>query len=181
MWKTRGDYDPLSDHQTSYNDKGATGSPRWDRGKDWSEKDRDGEHQTNYDRRDACLATLWSKYVSLTKKKSRRGHLEQYAPTIPVADSMYAVTGEVPKREPIVIMTASTQYAKVDPSKSIVTGSRRPANFAMEYRVLFRTLRHAFPMYQRKRTRSYLERPDVRCNLWKFHVPAHREYPRRAW
>jgi hypothetical protein len=61
---------------------------------------------------------------------------------------MNAVTGEVPSREPTVIEIASTQYANVDPSKSSVTGSRRPANFAMEYRVLFRTVRGVFPMHQ---------------------------------
>lgn len=49
---------------------------------------------------------------------------------------MNAVTGEVPRREPIVIVIPSTQYANVDPSKSCVTVSRRPANLAMEYRVL---------------------------------------------
>jgi len=59
---------------------------------------------------------------------------------------MNAVTGDVPNKEPIVIATASTQYAMVDPSKSSVTGSRRPANFAMEYRVLFGTVRGVFLM-----------------------------------
>lgn len=57
---------------------------------------------------------------------------------------MNAVTGEVPRREPILIAIASTQYANVDPSKSNVTGSRRPANFAIEYRVLFGTVRRVF-------------------------------------
>lgn len=57
---------------------------------------------------------------------------------------MNAVTGEVPRREPILIAIASTQYANVDPSKSSVTGSRRPANFAIEYRVLFGTVRRVF-------------------------------------
>ena len=83
----------------------------------------------------------------LTSSK-KRGHLGQYAPAIPVADSMYAVTGEVPSREPIVMAIASTQYACVDPSKSSVTGSRRPANFAMEYKVLFGTVRNGIPMHQ---------------------------------
>ena len=63
---------------------------------------------------------------------------------------MYAVTGEVPRREPNVIVIASTQYPNVDPSKSRVTGSRRPASFAMEYRVLFRTLRHMFLMHRKE-------------------------------
>lgn len=57
-------------------------------------------------------------------------------PLMPVADSMYAVTGLTPKSAPILIEKASTQYAIVEPSKSKVTGSRRPANLAMEYRVL---------------------------------------------
>jgi len=81
----------------------------------------------------------------MSTSNKKRDHLEQYAPAIPVADSMYAVTGEVPSREPMVMAIASTQYAKVDPSKSSVTGSRRPANFAMEYRVLFRTVRNVSP------------------------------------
>ena len=83
-----------------------------------------------------------------SRKWGGRDHLEQYAPAIPVADSIYAVTGDVPSREPVVIAIASTQYANVDPSKSNVTGSRRPANFAMEYRVLFRTVRDVPPMHQ---------------------------------
>lgn len=49
---------------------------------------------------------------------------------------MYAVTGLTPKIAPILIQKASVQYAIVEPSKSKVTGSRRPANLAMEYRVL---------------------------------------------
>ena len=65
---------------------------------------------------------------------------------------MYAVTGEVPRREPIVIAIASTQYADVEPSKSIVTGSRRPANFAMEYKVLFGTVREILPVHQEGET-----------------------------
>jgi hypothetical protein len=54
---------------------------------------------------------------------------------IPVALSMKAVTGDVPMRAPMLILNASTQYAIVEFSKSSVTGSRRPANLAMEYRV----------------------------------------------
>ena len=97
----------------------------------------------------------------MSASSKKRGHLEQHAPAIPVADSMYAVTGEVPSREPIEMAIASTQYANVDPSKSSVTGSRRPANFAMEYRVLFRTVRNmsscirkekAYPVVSRNRT-----------------------------
>lgn len=51
---------------------------------------------------------------------------------IPVADSMNAVTGDVPISAPMEIENASTQYAVVDPSKSSVMGSRSPANLAME-------------------------------------------------
>lgn len=51
---------------------------------------------------------------------------------IPVALSMKAVTGDVPMRAPILMLNASTQYAMVEFSKSSVTGSRRPANLAME-------------------------------------------------
>lgn len=64
---------------------------------------------------------------------------------------MNAVTGEVPRREPILIVIASTQYANVDPSKSSVTGSRRPANFAMEYRVLFVIVRRILSVQGRRR------------------------------
>jgi hypothetical protein len=48
---------------------------------------------------------------------------------------MNAVTGLVPMSAPIEIENASTQYAIVLPSKSMVTGSRKPANLAMEYSV----------------------------------------------
>jgi len=52
-------------------------------------------------------------------------------PLIPVADSIYAVTGLEPNRAPRTIQKASTQYAMDEPSKSKVTGSRKPANLAM--------------------------------------------------
>lgn len=65
----------------------------------------------------------------LTKKR-------EDSPEIPVALSIYAVVGEQPSREPMDIQIASMQYASVECSKSIVTGSQRPANFAMEYIVL---------------------------------------------
>jgi hypothetical protein len=84
---------------------------------------------------------------------------------MPVADSINAVTGEVPRREPTLIVIASTQYANVDPSKSSVTGSRRPANFAMEYRVLFETVRRFLNVLEGKHTRSYLEWPNVRSDF----------------
>ena len=51
---------------------------------------------------------------------------------IPVADSTNAVTGDVPMSAPMEMQNASTQYAAVLFSKSNVTGSRRPANLAME-------------------------------------------------
>jgi hypothetical protein len=54
-----------------------------------------------------------------------------YLPLIPVALSMYAVTGLVPMSAPMLMEKASTQYAIVEFSKSSVTGSRRPANLAM--------------------------------------------------
>lgn len=59
----------------------------------------------------------------------------RHAPLIPVALSMKAVTGLVPMRAPMLMAKASTQYAIVEFSKSSVTGSRNPANLAMEYRV----------------------------------------------
>jgi hypothetical protein len=57
-------------------------------------------------------------------------------PLIPVALSTNVVTGLVPIKAPILIANASTQYAIVEFSKSIVSGSCNPANRAMEYRVL---------------------------------------------
>ena len=60
---------------------------------------------------------------------------ERNAPAIPVADSMNAVTGLVPTRAPMEMENASTQYAIVEFSKSSVTGSLKPANLAIEYRV----------------------------------------------
>jgi hypothetical protein len=58
------------------------------------------------------------------------------SPEIPVALSIKAVTGEVPIKAPILMEKASMQYATVEFSKSNVTGSLRPANLAMEYKVL---------------------------------------------
>ena len=60
---------------------------------------------------------------------------KDYVPEIPVALSMNAVTGLVPMSAPIEIENASTQYATVLRSKSMVMGSRNPANLAIEYRV----------------------------------------------
>lgn len=83
-------------------------------------------------------------------------------PAIPVADSMKAVTGLVPMRAPIEMEKASTQYAIVEFSKSRVTGSRSPANLAMEYRVpvvstrsvsvnvKFKVYHTAYPKYQHR-------------------------------
>jgi hypothetical protein len=58
---------------------------------------------------------------------------------------MKAVTGDVPSNDPIDIEMASMQYATVDPSKFFVSGSTRPENFAMAYKVLVkRANRHQF-------------------------------------
>jgi hypothetical protein len=54
---------------------------------------------------------------------------------IPDPDSMNAVTGEQPKRDPMEIVMASQQYARVDLGKSPVSGSTTPEKCAMEYRV----------------------------------------------
>jgi len=94
----------------------------------------------------------------MSAPSKKRGHPDQYAPAIPVADSMYAVTGEVPSREPTVMAIASTQYASVDPSKSSVTGSRRPANFAMEYKVLFRTVRNVSLCIRKEKSHPVVSR-----------------------
>ena len=51
---------------------------------------------------------------------------------IPAPDSMNAVTGEQPKRDPMVIMIASVQYASVERGKSPVSGSTTPEKRAME-------------------------------------------------
>ena len=50
---------------------------------------------------------------------------------IPAADSMNAVTGETPRREPRDIQIASVQYAKVDRAKSPVLSSTAPEARAM--------------------------------------------------
>ena len=54
---------------------------------------------------------------------------------IPAPDSMNAVTGEQPNREPTEIATASVQYASVERGKSPVSGSTTPEKRAMEYSV----------------------------------------------
>src|SRR5947209_3250869 len=54
---------------------------------------------------------------------------------IPAPDSMYAVTGEQPNREPMEIPRASTVYAMDEFSKSWVRSSIAPQKRAMEYRV----------------------------------------------
>ena len=54
---------------------------------------------------------------------------------IPVDDSMNAVTGDVPRRAPIEMQNASTQYAIDEFSKSPVVSSMTPAKRAIEYRV----------------------------------------------
>jgi hypothetical protein len=69
-------------------------------------------------------------------------------PEIPVALSMNAVTGLVPIRAPMLMEKASTQYAIVEFSKSRVTGSRRPANLAMEYSVLDLRLKNSHMYHQ---------------------------------
>ena len=54
---------------------------------------------------------------------------------IPAPDSINAVTGEQPKREPMEMAIASQQYASVERGKSPVSGSTTPENRAIEYRV----------------------------------------------
>jgi hypothetical protein len=51
---------------------------------------------------------------------------------MPAPDSMKAVDGETPRREPIEMVTASQQYAKVERGKSPVEGSTTPEKRAME-------------------------------------------------
>jgi len=51
---------------------------------------------------------------------------------IPAPDSIKAVTGEVPSKEPIEIEMASVQYARVDRGKEPVFESTTPENVAME-------------------------------------------------
>jgi hypothetical protein len=50
---------------------------------------------------------------------------------MPAPDSIKAVTGEQPKSEPIVILIASVQYARVLRGKSPVSGSTTPEKRAM--------------------------------------------------
>jgi hypothetical protein len=51
---------------------------------------------------------------------------------IPVADSIKAVTGDVPMSAPMLMENASTMYATVEPSKSLVRGFITPENLAIE-------------------------------------------------
>ena len=50
---------------------------------------------------------------------------------MPAPDSTKAVTGETPKSEPIEMLNASVQKAKVDLGKSPVSGSTTPEKRAM--------------------------------------------------
>lgn len=50
---------------------------------------------------------------------------------MPAPDSIKAVTGDVPSREPTLMQSASVQYASVDLGKSPDSGSTTPANLAM--------------------------------------------------
>ncbi|KAK5632393.1 hypothetical protein RRF57_008106 [Xylaria bambusicola] len=52
---------------------------------------------------------------------------------MPAPDSIKAVTGEEPNRDPIEMLRASTMYAAVLPSKSWVSGSTTSARRAMAY------------------------------------------------
>lgn len=54
---------------------------------------------------------------------------------MPAPDSMKAVEGETPRREPMEMVIASQQYANVERGKSPVEGSTTPEKRAMEYRV----------------------------------------------
>lgn len=54
---------------------------------------------------------------------------------IPAPDSTKHVTGEQPTREPMEIMTASVQYARVERGKSPVSRSTTPEKRAIEYKV----------------------------------------------
>lgn len=59
---------------------------------------------------------------------------------IPAPDSMNAVTGEHPKREPIDMVMASVQYAIVERGKSPDLGSTAPEKRAMEYKVAVQSI-----------------------------------------
>jgi hypothetical protein len=54
---------------------------------------------------------------------------------IPAPDSINAVEGETPRRDPMDMVIASQQYARVERGKSPVEGSTTPEKRAMEYRV----------------------------------------------
>ena len=51
---------------------------------------------------------------------------------MPAPDSMNAVAGEHPKRDPMDMVTASQQYARVDRGKSPLSGSTTPEKRAIE-------------------------------------------------
>ena len=59
---------------------------------------------------------------------------------IPAPDSMNAVTGEHPNKEPMDIVIASVQYARVERGKSPVFGSTAPEKRAMEYKVAVQSM-----------------------------------------
>ena len=51
---------------------------------------------------------------------------------IPAPDSIKAVTGEVPNKDPMEMQMASVQYARVERGKEPVFESTTPENVAME-------------------------------------------------
>jgi hypothetical protein len=73
---------------------------------------------------------------------------------IPAADSINAVTGDVPRSEPIEMLIASVQYASVDRGKSPVESSTTPENRAIEYSV---------PVQSRISTYRNVNRANANC------------------
>ena len=86
---------------------------------------------------DGILAKMGAKKREMKKQRPVTQAVIPVAPPseIPAPDSMNAVTGGEPKRDPMVMPNASTMYATALPSKSCVSSSIAPQKRAMEYNV----------------------------------------------
>jgi hypothetical protein len=123
----------------TYENKGASSSPRRNRGEDGCKKHGDDETKTAYHRRQARLSAFsyagsrFDDYHALKKTSTRCMHTC-------LAYYLQAVTGEVPNSAPIDIQKASVQYASVDRGKSPVSGSTTPEKRAILYSVAVQSM-----------------------------------------
>lgn len=88
------------------------------------------------------LAKMGAKKIEIRKQMPVVIAVKPVRPpsVIPAPDSMKAVTGDTPRRDPIEILMASVQYATVDRGKSSVSGSTTPENLAILYRVAVQSM-----------------------------------------